>query len=113
MTNNMPSGTKKFHKSIEPECHQTAKRFLLRRTLALLAMPFSKLDEMHTNHLVVKQLSFMIVELEIWLCASTQGDLEFWHPFLTQYFKRAWSKILQSILHTSAEEAYEDRHAAL
>jgi len=33
--------------------------------------------------------------------------------FFDLVFKRAWSKILQPILHTSAEEAYEDRYAAL
>ena len=36
-----------------------------------------------------------------------------WHPLLTQCLKRAWSVILQPTLHTSTEEAYEDRLAAL
>jgi len=35
-----------------------------------------------------------------------------WHPLLTQCLNRAWSMFLQPILHTSAEDAYEDRLAA-
>jgi len=52
MTDNMPNDTKMFCKNIEPESHLTAKRFLSSSSsspeeehLALLAMPFSKLDE--------------------------------------------------------------------
>ena len=36
-----------------------------------------------------------------------------YHPSLTRCLNRAWSIILQPILHTSTEEAYEDRLAVL
>jgi len=72
---------------------------------------FKKLNFRRThNHLAIKQLLFKIAELEIRLCAWRRESL--WHPLLTQCLKRSWSMILQPILHTSTEEAYENRLAA-
>jgi len=51
---------------------------------------------MPTNRLLTKQLLFKIVELYV------HEDREsLWHLLLTQCLKRAWSMILQPILHTS------------
>ena len=58
------------------------------RTMALLAMPFSKIVHMHANHLATKPFLF---KLEIRLCAWRRE--ESWHPLLTQCLKRAWSMI--------------------
>jgi len=57
----------------------------------------------------MKQLLFKIVELE-YSCVLES----LWNPLLTYCVKkRAWLMILQPILHTSTEEACEDRLAAL
>ena len=67
---------------------------------------------MRTNHLATKQLLFKIVELEIRLCARRQGEpLAFIADSVC--LKKAWSTILQPILHTSREETCEDRLVAL
>jgi len=63
------------------------------RTMALLAMPFSKIVHMHANHLATKPFLF---KLEIRLCAWRRE--ESWHPLLTQCLKRAWSTIFQPML---------------
>jgi len=44
---------------------------------------------------------------------GVHGDWEFLSSLLTWCLNRACSMILQPILHTSIEEAYEDRLAAL
>ena len=60
MTNNMPSGTKKFHKSIKPENGQTFSFFFVFflffffwRTRALLAMPFSNAHESLSSETII------------------------------------------------------------
>ena len=65
---------------------------------------------MQANHLATKKVLFETAELEIQLCAQRR---RVWHPLLTPYVNRAWSMILLPILHTSTEEACEDRLAAL
>ena len=64
---------------------------------------------MCTNYLATKQL---LSSLNYKICVHEDRE-SLWHPLLIQCLKRAWSRILQSILHTSTEEAYEDRLAAL
>ena len=59
---------------------------------------FSKLVRMRTNHLVTKQLLFKIAEK--YGCVHEDRE-SLWHPLLTQCLNRAWSIILQPILHTS------------
>ena len=44
------------------------------RTMPSLAMPFSKIVCMPTNHLATKQLLFEIVELGIRMCVWRQGE---------------------------------------
>jgi len=81
------------------------------RPMASLAMPFSKLVRMHTNQLEKIQLSFKIADLTNGCVHEDRESL--FHPLLIWCLNRAWSVVLQPILHTSTEEACEDRLAGL
>ena len=98
MMNNTPSGVKMQGTSNQP----------LKNYMASLNT-ISSLVCIRTNHLAIKRkLLLKIGELEIWLLCM-HGDRGVCHPLLTWCLNRAWSMILQPILHTCTEEACEDR----
>ena len=90
------------------EVSRSASNWTLKNYMAFL-MPFSSLVCMHTNHLATKSNCYSRLKY-----GGVHGDGESpCHPLLTWCLNRAWSMILQPILHTLTEEACGDRLAAL
>ena len=82
----------------------------LKNYTASFVTPFSSLVGMHTNHLAMKRNYYSkLMNLKLWLVCMETGRVF----VIDCRLGVAWSVILQPILHTSTEEAYEDRLVAL
>jgi len=77
--------------------------------MASFATPFPSLVCMHTNHLATKRTYYSRLLNKKYIGCMETGRVCHSLLLLTRCLNRAWSMILQPILHASTEEACEDR----